>query len=472
MYCLFLNVETMELSPEQKQFVIRHQHENVRDLALRFSRKDLPFLLAQIKGRQIAKRKFPSWQDNDNLLYPPSLSIEQASSEQTARFKQSLLPNGKESFADLTGGLGVDFYFLSRSFKHAIYVEQSQELCKIAQHNFDVLGVENVTIKNMQSEDFLTQTEKIDVIFVDPARRNNDGRKVFKIEDCSPDMSQLQTELAEKSDFVMIKYSPLLDISLAVKTLEHVRDVYVVSVENECKELLFLLSPSEMEGQIQLSACKYHAINIKKNDCIESFSFCPEKERNVEIEYASQLDSYLYEPNSSVLKAGGFNSIAHAFSLKKLHKNSHLYTSNKLVNGFPGRIFKVIDSFIPSKNNTKTFLSKTKSATINVRNFPMSVEEIRKKTRLKEGGDVYLFATTLSNERKVWVIGLPDSPPLLPPHSPHRHHKPLDQSQVFCNHIGNAQQLLCDGQGDAKIGQHAVGKVNLYDKKTFVSGNT
>ena len=392
----------MNLSSQQKQFIHLHENENVRDLALRFSRKDLPFLLAQIKGRQMAKHKIPSWHKNDHLLYPTTLSVEQSSSEITAQYKSSLFPKGKRRFADISGGWGVDFYFLSQLFEEAVYVEQNEELCAIAQHNFNALGLKNVTIKNEKSDDFLQQTPTFDVIFADPARRSNTGQKVFKIEDCSPDISQLKTALLEKSNCVMIKYSPMLDISLAVKTLENVREVHIVSVDNECKELLFLLYASTLADQNR--ELIYHTINLKKNSKTESFSFQPIAERQLEIEFASQLDTYLYEPNASILKAGGFNSVSSAFSVKKLHKSSHLYTSNALTPKFPGRVFKIQNQFAPNKKNIRDFLSETKKANIAVRNFPMSVDEIRRKTGLKEGGNVYLFATTLQSEEKVWIF--------------------------------------------------------------------
>ena len=393
----------MNVTSAQKQFILLHKNENIRDLALRFSRKDLPFLLAQIKGRQIAKHKIPTWYKNDNVVYPTALSMEQSSSEITARYKASLLPKGKERFADISGGLGVDFYFLSQHFKQAVYVEQNAELCEIAKCNFSTLGLKNATIENARSEDFLQQMPKIDVIFVDPARRNDAGRKVFKIKDCSPDISQLKSKLLEKSDLVMIKYSPMLDISLAVKTLDNVREVHIVSVDNECKELLFLLCASTSLSD-QSSECTFHAINIKRDGSTETFSFFPTEERKTEIEFASQLGTYLYEPNASILKAGGFNSVSNAFSVKKLHKNSHLYASDELISDFPGRVFKIQNLFSPNKKNIREFLSETKKANVAVRNFPMSVEEIRKKTGLKEGSEVYLFATTYNNEEKVWVI--------------------------------------------------------------------
>jgi 16S rRNA G966 N2-methylase RsmD len=394
----------MNLSPEQKQFISQHENDDVRDLALRFSREDMPFLLTQIKGRQIAKHKIPTWYKNVDVIYPAALSMEQSSSEIATRYKALLFPKDKKQFADISGGLGVDFYFLSQHFKHSVYVEQSEKLCEIAKHNFNALGLKNTTIENARSEDFLQQMPKIDVIFADPARRDDKGRKVVRIEDCSPNMAQLKHTLVEKSDLTIIKYSPMLDISLAVKTLDNVREVHIVSVDNECKELLFLFSARSVSLSNQLATCTYHTINIKKNGEKELFSFRPEEEKKIAPQSTSQLGIYLYEPNASILKAGGFNSVSNAFQVKKLHKNSHLYTSDVLISDFPGRIFTVKNLFSPNKKNIRQFLSETKKANIAVRNFPMSVEEIRRKTGLKEGGDIYLFATTLNNEEKMWVV--------------------------------------------------------------------
>jgi 16S rRNA G966 N2-methylase RsmD len=401
----------MNLSPEQKQFISHHENDDTRDIALRFSREDMPFLLTQIKGRQIAKHKVPTWYNNNDVIYPVHLSMEQSSSEKTAQYKASLLPKGKGKFVDISAGLGVDFYFMAQNFEQAVYVEQNAELCEIAEHNFNKLGLKNTTIKNEKSEDFLQQTSKIDVIFADPARRSDTGRKVFKIEDCSPNIAEIKDILVEKSDWVMIKYSPMLDISLAVKTLRNVCEVHIVSVENECKELLFLLYASSTvseQSRTTLSdrscECIYHAINIRKNNKIDTFSFYPRDEQQIIPEFTSHVGNYLYEPNASVLKAGGFNSVSIAFSANKLHKNSHLYTSNELILDFPGRIFNIKNVFSPNKKNIHQLLSETKKANISVRNFPMSVDEIRRKTGLKEGGDIYLFATTLNNEEKVWVM--------------------------------------------------------------------
>ncbi len=387
----------MPLTAEQKQFIRSHEKDDVRQTALRFSgKKDMPFLLAQIAGRQMAKHKIPSWYEKDDVVYPVHLSMEQASSEATARYKASLMPEGKTRLVDLTGGLGVDFSFLSPHFSEAVYVEQNKDLCAVAAHNFEVLELKNAAIKNTTGEAFLKEITNIDLIYLDPSRRDGAGRKVFRIEDCSPDVAQIKSLLLEKSGLTVIKYSPMLDISLAIKTLQYVQEVHVVSVENECKELLFLLSKNTHE-------CVYHAVNLKKNAEAESFSFSPEQEQHAESVLTSEIGKYLYEPNTSILKAGAFNVVSSAFLVKKLHKNSHLYTSDNLVADFPGRIFEVQQVFSPNKNNIRQFISETKKANISVRSFPLSVAGIRRQSGLEDGGNTYLFATTLADESKVWI---------------------------------------------------------------------
>ena len=389
----------MRLTSEHIQFILAHECEDVRKLALRksiFASTDMPFLLAQIAGRQIAKNKIPWWYSHHEIIYPIHLSIEQASSEITARYKSSLLPTRKNRMVDLTGGMGVDFSFLSQNFNEAIYVEQNKDLCEIAALNFQTLGLLNTTIENERSEILLQRIPRANLIYLDPSRRNDAGQKVFRIEDCSPNVADIKNTLLEKAESVFIKYSPMLDISLAVKTLQFVSEVHIISVNNECKELLFILKK-------HAEKVLYTAVNLKTTETDASFSFTLEEERASRILYTSEVESYLYEPNASLLKAGAFNSVCHRFNLKKLHKNTHLYTSENLVSHFPGRIFKVEDVFSPDKSNLKSFFVKTKKANIAVRNFPMSVSEIRKKTKIEEGGDIYVFAATLQDERKVWI---------------------------------------------------------------------
>ncbi|MDR1518225.1 MAG: SAM-dependent methyltransferase [Dysgonamonadaceae bacterium] len=387
----------MQLTTEQRDFILKHEREDVRELALRFSREDLPFVLSQIAGRQMAADKIFSWYERVGMVYPPHFSIEQASSEIAARYKSSLVPQGLQSFADLTGGMGVDFSFFAPKFQRAVYVERDAGLCEIARANFRCLGLENAEIHCSDGETFLREAYKFDFVFLDPSRRDDAGRKVFRMEDCSPDLTAIKTLLLEKSGAAMVKYSPMLDISQALKGLGRVAEVHIVSVDNECKELLFVLSETSDEEPRCL------AVNLKKSGDRETFSFALLEERQATIPFAKQLQRYLYEPNASILKAGAFKSVAKRYGVEKLQVNSHLYTSERLIVDFPGRIFEIADSCVPNKRELKSFLSGVKKANIAVRNFPMTVAEIRKKTGLENGGDVYLFATTLADERKVWV---------------------------------------------------------------------
>lgn len=393
----------MKLTQQQKEFIRQNEHKDVRELALKLDKDkyrelDVEFILKQISGRQTAKDKLPTWFANDEIIYPVHLSMEQASSEATAKYKASLIPDGNTPFVDLTGGMGVDFAFLSQRFANSVYVDKNRELCDIAKHNFEVLGLQNVVIENSTSESYLEKISKADVIFLDPSRRDDIGRKVVLIEDCSPNILEIQDLLLKKSKLILAKFSPMLDISLAIKSLKNIKEVHVVSVENECKELLFLLSS-------KAETTTYITVDLDKNRDIEKFYFTLEEEQSIEISYAKTIEKYLYEPNTSILKAGGFKSVAKQFDIKKLHVSSHLYTSNTLISDFPGRVFEVKNWFTPNKKNIKSFLSETKKANITVRNFPMSVAEIRQKTGLKEGGDVYLFATTLADGEKIWVVG-------------------------------------------------------------------
>ncbi len=380
----------------QQAFIQAHEKEDVHALALRFKREDMPFLLSQIAGRQTAQKKIPSWYRNRGLLYPQHLSLEQASSEVTARYKASLVEGGA-LFADLTGGLGVDFSFLAPLFGRALYVERDGSLCRLAEHNFAALGLHHAEVHQMESEAFLLQLRRADLIYLDPARRDEGGRKVFRIDECSPDLSQLSGMLMERAERVMVKYSPMLDITLAVKTLPHVAEVHVVSVENECRELLFLLLPStESTGPL------VHAVNLRKDGVRELLTFTPLEEEQ-EASYSVVPDRYLYEPNAAILKAGAFNVTAHRYGLQKLHKHSHLYTSERLENAFPGRIFRVEEWFPSNKKQIRRFAAAVPKTNITVRNYPLSVAEIRKRSGLKEGGDHYLFATTLADGEKVWI---------------------------------------------------------------------
>ena len=375
---------------DTKQFIADHLHDDVSELALKYrnAEVDLTLALRQIEARQLLRKKVPSWSDNDELLFPVRLSIEQSSSEATAHYKASLLHGDR--FADLTGGLGVDCYFISQNFQHSDYVEMNPELCKLAEHNL-VIPV----IHNESAEDYLKSCDPIDCIFIDPARRDSHGRKVVSVADCTPNVVEIQDLILQKAKRVMIKLSPMLDISQALKELRHVKEIHVVAVENECKELLFLLEP-EFEGEPVITC-----VNLESPQ--PSVTFNLEEEKVATLQLAKEVGRYLYEPNAALMKGGCYRLLTQRYGVQKLHRNSHLYTSDQLVSDFPGRIFEV-DNWVVYGKKSKALLEGVDKASIAVRNFPMTVAEIRKKLKIADGDQVYLFATTLSDERKILIL--------------------------------------------------------------------
>ena len=387
----------MQISPETLRFIEENLKADVRSLALqakKYPQVDMAMAVVQIAGRQIAEAKLPSWYRTGGLLYPKHLSMEQCSSEVTAIYKASLLQG--ETFADLTGGFGIDCSFLSRKFKKADYVERQAELCELAKHNFPLLGL-NIEVHNEDGVEYLKRMQPVDCLFLDPARRDGHGGKTVAISDCEPDVSVLEDLLVEKAKTVMVKLSPMLDLSLALKTLKNVREVHVVSVNNECKELLLILQKQSISSEVSI-----HCEHIV-NDLHQHFVFTQEQERISDCPLTSQVETYLYEPNASILKAGAYRSLTQSCEVKKLHPSSHLYTSSHFIEDFPGRRFQVeaVSGF--GKKELKTFLQGMEKANITIRNFPSSVADLRKRLKLKEGGEDYIFATTLADESKILI---------------------------------------------------------------------
>ena len=387
----------MQLSSETLRFIEENVRADVRSLALqakKYPQVDMAMAVVQIAGRQIAEAKVPSWYCVEGLLYPKHLSMEQCSSEVTALYKASLVEG--ETFADLTGGFGIDCSFLSRRFKKADYVERQAELCELANHNFPLLGL-NIEVHNEDGVEYLKRMQPVDCLFLDPARRDGHGGKTVAISDCEPDVSTLEDLLVEKAKTVMVKLSPMLDLSLALKTLKNVREVHVVSVNNECKELLLILQKQSISSDVSI-----HCEHIV-NDLHQHFVFTQEQERISDCPLTSQVETYLYEPNASILKAGAYRSLTQSCEVKKLHPSSHLYTSSHFIEDFPGRRFQVeaVSGF--GKKELKTFLQGMEKANITIRNFPSSVADLRKRLKLKEGGEDYIFATTLADESKVLI---------------------------------------------------------------------
>ena len=514
----------MTINQATIDFIRQHQDEDVRQLAFlgsKYPEVNMPFALDQIRGRKMAHVKLPRWASIEGIIYPPHISMEQCSSEQTALYKAELAArllglsvssseNEKENekasnshfskicefasegavdsefakngatyekqqiltecdkyvnksegepneedfseeieFVDLTGGFGVDFsYIASRLGVKSVYVERQAHLCEAAKENFERLGLKNVCVKNGDgievlhsfhskknaASDFLGITEEqsqsllktnlgLKLIFIDPARRDDAGNKVVSLKDCTPDVTVLQEEMLSKADYVIIKLSPMLDWHRAISELSHVREVHIISVSNECKELLLVLSARNM-GMNMISGTDLGEKYDEKLRifCInDSQSFvCDETEMaSSAVKIASPdkivssdritspaLDEmpYLYEPNASLMKAGCFGVLSERYDAKMLSKNSHLFVSEDPVETFPGRAFRIVAVSSFNKKELKRQLSGITKANIATRNFPLSVAELRKRLKLKDGGETYIFATTLSDESHVLVI--------------------------------------------------------------------
>lgn len=384
---------------------MEHREDDVRQLALQANRYpdiDMPYALKQIAGWQSIRDKVPIWAACPDIIYPPHLPLEQCSSESTAVYKYGVVKASgfTHSLVDLTGGFGIDCWFMSHAFQHITYVERQEELVKIAEHNFNVLQNNHQwSTVNSQSEEWLKSQSSFSWIFIDPARRDGYGDKTVAISDCEPDVCALEETLVSKAEKVMIKLSPMLDLSQALCQLHHVEEAHIVSVDNECKELLLILSK---KSETHAESLPIHCVNIRKDEKQE-FVFSRQEEKLSPCELSESIKHYLYEPNASILKAGAYRCITQRFDLQKLHTNSHLYTSEQLVTDFPGRMFQVEAVCGFGKKELKILLADIKQANLTVRNFPASVNDLRKRLHLQEGGDTYLFATTLNPEEKVLI---------------------------------------------------------------------
>ena len=416
-----------------QDFIRQHQDDDVRQLAFlgsKYPEVNMPFALDQIRGRKMARVKLPRWASIDGIIYPPHISMEQCSSEATALYKAELAERllnqqkikicefttkdtvapkfaknegtcenqGKVGFADLTGGFGVDFsYIAERLGVRAMYVERQEHLCEKAKENFLRLGLANAEVKNGDGIEVLHTLEHLSLIFIDPARRDDAGNKVVSLKDCTPDVTILQEEMLSKADYVVIKLSPMLDWHRAISELSHVREVHIISVNNECKELLLVLSARNMGENLRI-----YCIND-----VQSF-VCDEldmESSSVKIAPSTLEEmQYLYEPNASLMKAGCFGVLSERYDARMLSKNSHLFVSREPIAAFPGRSFRIIAVSSFNKKELKRHLSGITKANIATRNFPLSVAELRKRLKLKDGGETYIFATTLSDESHVLMI--------------------------------------------------------------------
>ena len=374
-------------------FIHIHAEADVRQLALQGTKNpevDLTFALEQIAGRQKAKTKLPSWAAVDGIVYPPHLSMEQCSSEQTARYKALIAGKGT-LIVDLTAGFGVDMAFMSQAFQKAIYVERQAPLCAISSENYKLLGLNHIEVICADGIDYLHQLEHADLIFLDPARRDNHGARTYGIADCTPNVLELRDELLKKADRVMLKLSPMLDWRKAVEDLGHVNEVHIVSVDNECKELLVILSKEKKPLKL-LCVNNDQVFEGDQGDWLNERSIA-----EIRVPDPMSSQAYLFEPNASIMKAGCFTLLEQRFHVSQLDKNSHLFVSDHDISDFPGRRFTIEKTTSMNKRELKTALAGIDRANITVRHFPLSVAELRKRLKLKDGGNLYLFATTLAD---------------------------------------------------------------------------
>ena len=374
-----------------EDFIREHADADVRQLALQAKKNpevDLTYALEQIAGRQKAKMKLPSWAKIDGMVYPPHISMEQCSSELTAKYKAEIVPCGN-CFVDLTGGFGVDFSFIAKKFKHAVYVERQNHLCAIASENFRLLGLDNAEAVNADGIEYLHQMDHADLVFIDPARRDDHGGRTYGIADCTPNVLEVMDELMQKTDMLLLKLSPMLDWRKAVRDLGGASEVHIVSVDNECKELLIMV-------RHDVQQIKVVCVNLLSNGERDVFEFDDTESTPMHQNISSK--TYLFEPNASIMKAGCFDEIQARFPVAQLDNNSHLFVSDHEIPDFPGRRFKIEHVTSMNKRELKEALTGIDRANIAVRNFPVSVAELRKKLKLKDGGDVFIFATTVAKE--------------------------------------------------------------------------
>lgn len=443
------------------EFIQEYREKDTRQLALqsaRFPDVDMPYALDQIKGWQTARRKLPTWAACDGIVYPPHLSMEQCSSEPTAQYKLNLAMEwscriesselrveSSSSMTDLTGGFGVDFSFTSCAFASATYVERNAQLCHMVEHNLPLLGIDNAKVVCADAVDYLSTLDMQTMIFLDPARRDQHGAKTVMLADCTPDVVQLLPQLLKKSRFTMLKLSPMLDWHKAVEDLQGtVREVHIVSVGGECKELLLVLSEeieSELKvfcadlevgggsGEASLSGGSSRSSGSSSSSlssepsfprtpsspCAPSspsapshaslFVYAPGASRPApNSQLKTQNSKFLHEPNASIMKAGCFDELAAAYGVSPVSRNSHLFLSAEPVEGFPGRSFSIERVTTLNKRELRQALAGIEKANIATRNFPLSVAELRKRLKLKDGGDVYIFATTTAEDEHLLLI--------------------------------------------------------------------
>lgn len=381
----------MHWTPELQNFIQNHLEDDTASLLLsarRYPDINVPFAAEQIEARKRLKNKLPDWYSNPNLIMGGRIPAEQCSSEVTARYKRSIIEG--ESLCDMTGGMGIDFWYMSEGMKHAIYTERSEHLCQIAQHNFQALSDEHhPTPLIRQGDGQRLPIPSADVIYLDPARRATDGSRVYAIEDCEPNIIQWQDELLKHARTLLVKLSPMVDMTDALRKLHGVTDVYIVAVKNECKEILVKQQPQPSAAPISV-----HCVDFMTDRTLDyTFTFPDETPISISSEGVKQ---YLYEPDVTLMKAQAWGSLCQRYHIHQLDTETRLMTSDQLISDFPGRIF-MVDEQIPFSSKTlKRLKRQIPQANIATRNFILTADELRKRTNIKDGGDVYLFGAKIS----------------------------------------------------------------------------
>ena len=402
-----------------EEFISQNIDADVRDLALRHAgRTDirLAFALDQIAGRQRARKKLPQWAATDGIIYPPHISMEQCSSEQTALYKAAVmrrlvtelpglpvLPTNPLTLIDLTGGFGVDFSYLAPLFGRAVYIERQAGLCDVSRHNMARLGLTQAEVVCGDCTQIIEAMGHATLIYADPARRDAAGGRTFAISDCTPDIAAMRETLLEKADFTMIKLSPMLDWRKAVADMgAQVGEVHIVSVGNECKELLLVMS--KKYAALERIYCVNDGQSIDFTP--EELSQCSQFSRNPQLSRSSRptTPAFLYEPNASLMKAGCFALLEQRYAARQVSRDSHLFVSEEDIPQFPGRRFAIRAAATMNKRELRAALAGVERANVSVRNFPLTAEALRKKLKLRDGGDTYVFGTTAEDGRHVVMV--------------------------------------------------------------------
>lgn len=382
------------LNIDIQEFINNNLDHNISCLLLKgipFETIDSKLVIEQIEAKKRCKKKLPTWFNTKNIYFPNKLNIEQTSSETSARYKANLISGNH--IIDLTGGFGIDSYYFSKQIKNVIHCEINSELSRVVKHNFEALHISNITCLNENGIEALKRiNQPFDWIYIDPSRRDTLKQKVFLLADCEPNIKTSQSLFLKYAKNVMIKTSPLLDLSATLLDLKYIKEIHIVAINNEVKELLWVLE-RDFKGDVIVKT-----VNLKKTNS-QYFNFNFKDEPEAQSTYSKPL-TYLYEPNSAVLKSGSFNSISKILNISKIHKHSHLYTSETLLD-FPGRRFKI--EKVLSFNKKAFSKEKITKANITIRNFPISVNDIRKKLKVKDGGNIYLFFTTDINNSKIII---------------------------------------------------------------------